>query len=309
MWCCAFLVLVVAVLIGVPCHFTYNRSKVTSVREKCAVITGASTGIGITIAEHLAAEGVTEIALAARSAGKLEKVAEGIRAKHAGVKVLVVPTDVAKEADRENLKAKVKAAFGLCEILVNNAGVEKWARFDKVTAEDIDNQLDINLKGLIHLTHQFLPDMLAAKKGHVVNIASFSGKAGGPMAQVYVASKFGVVGFTQAMRSEMQLTDSHVTFHVICPGFITEAGMAADAVRLADPENYDHVLGLVGSSSPLDSAKAVVDAIEYDHPETIVNSSPIRLMTVLSAMFPRFSEWMPVDPKMKAFYLKVGDRA
>merc|ERR1719410_2422293 len=114
-------------------------------------------GIGVTIAEHLAANGVAQLVLAARSVSKLEKVAEEIRKKYAGAKVLVVAADVAKDADRKNLKAKVKDACGTSGILVNNAGVERWGKFEKVTAETIDLQLDINLKGLIHLTHEFLP--------------------------------------------------------------------------------------------------------------------------------------------------------
>eukprot|EP00746_Dinoflagellata_sp_MGD_P012646 gnl/MRDRNA2_/MRDRNA2_127026_c0_seq1.p1 gnl/MRDRNA2_/MRDRNA2_127026_c0~~gnl/MRDRNA2_/MRDRNA2_127026_c0_seq1.p1 ORF type:complete len:311 (+),score=61.05 gnl/MRDRNA2_/MRDRNA2_127026_c0_seq1:79-1011(+) len=308
MKCCAFLVLALAILIGVPLHFTYNRSKVTSVKGQCAVVTGASMGIGVTIAEHLAAEGVTQLVLAARSVSKLEKVAEDLRKKYAGTTVLVVAADVSKDADRKQLKAKVTKAFGSCGILVNNAGVERWGSFEKVSAETIDFQLDVNLKGLIHLTHEFLPDMLAAKKGHVVNIASFAGKMWGPFSQVYVASKFGVVGFTHAMRSEMMLRETGVTFHVICPAFITDVGMAADAISKADPVNYEHVIGLFGSSTPMDSAKATVDAIEYDHPEIMLNSPPLRPLVILAAMFPRITEWLPMDEQTKAFYMNVGNR-
>jgi len=256
--------------------FPFGRpgsAKTCELTGKSAVVTGASEGLGVAMVHRLAAEGVTKIALAARRRDKLEQVAAELRQKHPGTTVLIVETDVAKFCDCERLAKEAFENFGSCDILVNNAGVPGVVPFDSAPAGRIDAIVDINLKGTLYLARCVLPSMVQTGRGHIVNIASLAGKGIEPYNSIYAASKYGVVGWSHALRAEMRTRKTGVTVHVICPGFVTDAGMAT---TLSQQLNVDAVQATVleaaGSSSPGDVADAVICAIRNDVPEMIVNS-------------------------------------
>lgn len=306
--CINILVVALAVLFALPALKMYSTGKQHSLEGKCAVVTGASAGIGVIIADELAANGVTKLVLAARSMDKLEAVVATLQNDHPSIEAIAVQTDVADPNSRRKLHARATDFFGdTCSvILVNNAGVERWKAFTRMTEEEIDLTLDVNLRGLIYMTKLFLPNMLEQDSGHVVNIASLAGKVGGPFSQIYAASKFGVVGFTASLRREMDLLRSSVTHHVICPGFITEAGMAADG--MSNIPHYDDVLQQSGSSTPRDSAKAVVRAIEYNEGEILVNSIPMQPLLALQELFPPLFEWIPLPEWQREFWTAIANR-
>jgi short-subunit dehydrogenase len=247
-------------------------------RGTIAIVTGASKGIGVYIARALAKEGVN-LALAARSVDELETVRKEMEAL--GVKAIAVQCDVTKPADRATLIARTEAELGPIDILVNNAGIERIAHFDKAPANDFTDTIAVNLEAPILLTHAVVPGMLARRKGHVVNIASAAGKVGVPFGTSYCATKHGLVGFTHALRAEYR--GNAVGFSVVCPGFVTDVGMA-DRWSLQGVK----MPRIAGSCSPEKVASVTVDCIRKNRAEVIVNTPPIGPLIVFASIAPRF---------------------
>jgi short-subunit dehydrogenase len=253
-----------------------------NLRGGTAIVTGASRGIGVYIARALAAEGMN-IALAARSAAELDLVRAEIEAL--GVRAIAVPCDVAKADDRVELVRRTEAELGPIDVLVNNAGIERVARFHEAMESDIVDTLAVNLEAPMLLTRAVVPGMLARKRGHVVNIASGAGKVGVAYATSYCASKHGLVGFTNALRAEYR--GRGVGFSVVCPGFVTETGMYDrwDQRGIRAPK-------IAGSSKPTKVADVTVQCIRRNRAEVIVNTPPIRPLVVLANIAPSIVPWM-----------------
>jgi short-subunit dehydrogenase len=259
-----------------------------------AIITGTSRGIGVYIARALAEQGVN-LSLAARSEGELEAVRAEMAAL--GVNTIATVCDVVKPEDRARLIERTESELGRIDILVNNAGIERVRRFEEAAEADFTDTLAINLEAPILLTRAVVPGMLARKRGHVVNIASGAGKVGVPYGTSYCASKHGLVGFTNALRAEYHA--SPVGFSVVCPGFVTDAGMYDrwENRGIKAPK-------LAGTSSPEKVASVTVSCIEKDRAEVLVNTPPIRPLVVLANIAPGI-----VPRLMKAFgYSGVFER-
>ncbi|CAE8668727.1 unnamed protein product [Polarella glacialis] len=286
--------------------------QVHEVKDKCAVIIGASTGIGVQIAHVLASEGISKLVITARSKEKLDAVAANITKHYPETQVFAVKSDVSKPEDRTALAETVAKTFGSCPtILVNNAGVEYFLHMELQSVKPkIDQMIDINIRGLIHVTNDFLP-MLIRSGGHIVNIASISGKATSIGANVYSATKYAVVGFSLNLRADMRHRKLGVSVHCVIPGFVTEAGMGDDmGKQIGLP--MESVTDLAGFSRPIDTANAVVEAIKYDHPEMIVNSLPFWPAIVIQTIFPRFWDFffelpLPLVQRSNAWIDKVTD--
>jgi short-subunit dehydrogenase len=251
-------------------------------RGGTAIVTGASRGIGVYIARALATEGMN-LALAARSATDLEQVRAQIAAL--GVRAIAVPCDVASASDRTELIRRTEAELGPIDVLVNNAGIERVARFHEAEESDIVDTLTTNLEAPMLLTRAVVPGMLARNRGHVVNIASGAGKVGVAYATSYCASKHGLVGFTHSLRAEYR--GRGVGFSVVCPGFVTETGMYDrwDRRGIRAPR-------IAGSSTPTKVADVTVRCITRDRAEAIVNTPPIRPLVVLANIAPAIVPWM-----------------
>jgi NADP-dependent 3-hydroxy acid dehydrogenase YdfG len=182
---------------------------------KVAAITGASSGIGEATAVALAAEGCT-VALGARRKDRIDALAERIEAD--GGRALAIETDV---ADEESAQAFVTAAheqLGGLDILVNNAGVMLLGPVAGAETEEWRRMMEVNGLGLLYCTHAALPIMGAAGSGHMVNVSSVAGRSAAMGAGVYNFTKFGVVGFSEALRQECALANVRVT--IIEPGFV-----------------------------------------------------------------------------------------
>jgi NADP-dependent 3-hydroxy acid dehydrogenase YdfG len=185
-------------------------------QDKTVIVTGASSGIGLEIVEMLAAAGA-KIALAARSMDRLEQAATALAA--GGATAIIVPTDVTREADCRALVQATRDAFGRIDVLVNNAGFAPPATIFETTEEIWDSTLDVCLKGVYLMTRAVLPVMLEqASGGTVVNISSVAGKHGYENRSAYCAAKWGVHGFTEALRAE--LDGQNIYFHLICPAAV-----------------------------------------------------------------------------------------
>jgi short-subunit dehydrogenase len=188
-------------------------------RDAVVVVTGASAGIGRATALRFAREGST-VVLAARRLERLEALAEQIAA-HGG-NALAVRCDVSVAEDLDALRARVEEIHGRCDVLVNNAGVPQGGSFQRLSAQEIERIVRINLLGVVLGTHAFLPMLLAQRRGHVVNVASLAGRFAVPGAAVYSATKHGVVAFSESLHYELKPKGILVT--TVNPGFTRTEG-------------------------------------------------------------------------------------
>ncbi|KDN22194.1 SDR family NAD(P)-dependent oxidoreductase [Amycolatopsis rifamycinica] len=223
----------------------------THLRDKFAVVTGASTGIGAAIAERLAASGA-HLVLVARSAGKLDETAERLSRRH-GVTVRTVPLDLAA-ADAPTRLAKTLADEGIeVELLVNNAGVSSRGPALDGDPARFRSLIDVNVTALTELTTLLVPAMVARGHGAVVNIASTGGYIPSPYLAVYSATKAFVVSFTQALWAETRGTGVRVV--AVSPG-PTKTPMNARGTRSPEAVAATVVRALAGTGPAVIDGKA-----------------------------------------------------
>jgi 3-oxoacyl-[acyl-carrier protein] reductase len=185
-------------------------------KEKVAVVTGAGTGIGRAISLAYAQEGA-RVVLVGRTEATLSRVADEISTL--GGEGLVVRADVSDPADIARVVQETNSRFGYAHILVNNAGVFIYKGFLSLTQDDWDATINTNLKGVFLCCQGFLPGMIAQKQGNIINISSIHGKIGDANLAAHCASKFGVIGLTQALAREV--IDYNINVNVICPGQVS----------------------------------------------------------------------------------------
>jgi short-subunit dehydrogenase len=192
------------------------------------LITGASSGIGAATAQLFAAEGY-RVVLAARRKEQLDALAASIQVQ--GGETLVVPTDISQLEQIENLVSQALENFGQVDVLLNNAGLGRLDWLEKLDPKkDIEFQVQVNLLGMIQLTHAVLPHMITRKHGHIINMGSIAGLIATPTYSVYAATKYGLRGFTEALRREVSIHGIEVTG--IYPGGVaTEFGEKARIKR------------------------------------------------------------------------------
>mmetsp|Transcript_61816 Transcript_61816/g.128256 ORF Transcript_61816/g.128256 Transcript_61816/m.128256 type:complete len:324 (+) Transcript_61816:48-1019(+) len=280
-------------------YVTFFRKKAYELTGLCCAVTGASDGLGVYIANALAAEKVSKLVLGARREEKLQDVKADLMKRFPSLEVLTVKLDVTDSNSRSEFLRRA-TAFGPCQVLINNAGVDRNAFFDAMSDSDMDAMLQTNLVGTIHLTKIFLQEMLKGQRGHVVNISSISAKFAVPFGSIYGASKAALSSLTASLRLEMILEKRPVTFHCVSPGLVVDAGMAAKtsdklgvSVRRAG--------GFVGWTTPEKVANAVVRAIHYDEADIVVNSVPVQVAWAVAAFFPKV--WEISIPFMSALGL------
>ncbi len=179
---------------------------------KCALVTGASGGIGEAIAVALHAQG----AAVALSGTREEKLAG--TAARVGSRVYVLPCDLRERGQVANLVAQAEAAMGQLDILVNNAGITKDNLFMRMKDEEWDSVIAVNLTPAFILCRAALRNMMRRRTGRIINIASISGIVGNPGQGNYAASKAGLVGMTKSLAREV--ASRGITANCIAPGFI-----------------------------------------------------------------------------------------
>jgi short-subunit dehydrogenase len=260
---------------------------------RVAILTGASRGLGVDVARALAKAGC-DLALAARSQTELEQVAEEIRGM--GRRTIAVPCDVSSSDDRKRLVDATLAEFGKIDVLVNNAGIELTAFYEEQPEEEIAHLINVNLTSAMLLTRAVLPHMLERKSGHIVNMASLAGKVPVPYSVPYSTSKAGMIAFTEGIRNEFK--GRGVSASVICPGFVSDAGMYADWEK----ESGVKATALTRPVSPQRVANNVVKAIQRNRPEMLVFWMPARATAALAEIAPgTFERIFPVFGSIKVF--------
>lgn len=198
-------------------------------QDKVAIITGASSGIGAATAHELAGCGA-RVVLAARRAAELQEQAHTIN--KAGGLAIALPTDVTELAQVERLVECATDAFGSVDILVNNAGIN-WARpLVETPREEIIRLLRVNLLGAMLMTRLVLPQMQERNHGTIISVGSVAGRV--PIEPLYSATKFGVRGFTLALRR--QLAGSGISVSLVTPGNIETRMTSGLQERMPGPE-------------------------------------------------------------------------
>lgn len=187
--------------------------------DRAAIVTGASSGIGLAITEMLGQEGYA-VTMAARRPEKLQDAVAQLEGK--GFAVHGVAAHVGDEEEIKKVVAEHSQRFGRLDVLVNNAGVGVGATVGEIVTKRLDMQLDVNLRSIVLFYRECLPLLQQAAADHnnalVVNTASISGKKGEPWLSVYSATKHGVVGWTEAMNKE--LGGQGIKSTALCPAFV-----------------------------------------------------------------------------------------
>jgi len=221
---------------------------------KVAVVTGASKGIGASIAKHMAAEGAAVVVNYASSKAGADKVVAEI-VKHGG-RAVAVHADVSKQADVQRLFAETKKAFGKLDILVNNAGIYKFAPLSEVTPEHFYEQFDLNVLGLLLATQEAVK-LFGPAGGSVINISSVAATMSFPNISVYGATKAAVNSITRNLAAE--LGPHKIRVNAINPGMVETEGVHTAGIADSEMRKQTEAqtpLGRIGQ--PQDIAPAAV---------------------------------------------------
>ncbi len=221
---------------------------------KVGVVTGASKGLGASIAEHLAAEGASVIVNYATSKAGAEAVVSRIAKK--GGKATAVQADVAKPAEIERLFQETKKAYGKLDILVNNAGVYEFAPLEQITPEHIQKHFSLNVAGLL-LTTKEAVRLMGPEGGSIVNIGSIVGPMPAPQASAYSASKAAVDAISVSLATE--LGPKKIRVNSLDPGMVETDGLRAAGLNEGEfRKQQDRETPLGRIAQPEDIAPAVV---------------------------------------------------
>lgn len=208
-----------------------------------AVVTGASQGIGLAIAEELASLG-SQVVLLARHQDALDKAAERLTAQ--GVEPLALVCDVQRADSVRKAFETILARFGHVDVLVNNAGVGVFGPVHEMAEADWDAVLNTNLRGAFYCAKAVIPQMIRQRSGHIINISSLAGRNGFAGGSVYCASKFGLMGLSYSMAEDLRSYGIRVS--VICPGSVfTEFSPHAgkNPKNMLQPSDVARVVGLL----------------------------------------------------------------
>ena len=225
---------------------------------KTALITGAGRGIGRATAIAFAKEGIN-LGLVGRTSANLEKVVKEI--EEYDVQVTMATADV---SDNESVIAAVehiKSELGSIDILINNAGIGKFAKFLEQSPEDFKNMIDVNLMGTYYVTRAVLPGMIEQSSGDIINISSTAGERGGAVTSAYSASKFGLLGLSESLMQEVRKHNIRVT--ALTPSTVATDLAITENLTDGNPENV---------MQPEDLAELMVAQLKL-HPRVFIKSA------------------------------------
>ena len=213
---------------------------------RTALVTGAAGGIGRAIALRLARDGC-DVGLVDLDLPGAEETADQVRAL--GRRAAVVVCNVASRDSVRSALAVLAEALGPVDVLVNNAGILRQARFVDLTEKDWRDTMSVNLDGVFHCTQAVLPGMLARKSGCIVNMSSWTGKKGVPNHAAYAATKAAVISLTQSIAGEV--AEHGIRINAVCPGTIVDTQMRVEAEALNKAQGLPDVDTRVKTMIPM----------------------------------------------------------
>ncbi len=223
-----------------------------NLKDKVAIVTGASDGLGKQIALKLAKEGVS-LALVARNEEKLKEV-QSETEKLGSPKVNIYSCDISDSKQVENAVRQIEVDFNEIQILLNIAGVwQKLGLLEDISIEEIDKVIDIDLKGMIYMTQRVLPILKRQKEAIIINDSSNSGVTAQPGQSVYSAAKWGVRGFTDVLKEDLKDTSVRVAAFYqggTNTGLFNKSGEHLDQDKFIDPESLADVVVFMLSRPP-----------------------------------------------------------
>jgi short-subunit dehydrogenase len=250
-----------------------------SLSGRVAAITGASSGIGLACAKHLAREGVA-VVLGARRTSLLEASAHQI--VEAGGRAAIVPMDVAREEDVQSLAQRAVRDFGRLDIMICNAGFGYYGTIEDTPSDVMQRMMTVNYMGTFYGTRAALPIFRAQNSGHLIFISSIVGRRGIAFMGGYSASKAAQAGLAESLRTEFSGTPIHVS----CVFPISTRTEFHDAMA----RDYGHAVSGLGPKQSVDDvARAVVRCVHRPRPE-VYPHAPSRALALLNVVAPRFTD-------------------
>ncbi len=242
------------------------------IKDKVAIVTGASSGIGYATALALSKAGAN-VAIGARRTDRLSKLENEITKN--GGKVFSQKLDVTKKSDCDSFVAAIIKKWGGVDILINNAGLMPLSFVKNLKVDEWDQMIDVNIKGVLYCTAAVIPHMLEKKSGHIVNISSVAGRIVFPSGSVYCATKHAVTAFSEGLRQEFS-TRSNIRVTCIEPGVVSTelTGTITDDSLKSFVENSKKMQSLNAE----DIANAILFAVETP-PHVNVNEILVRPTT------------------------------
>lgn len=250
-----------------------------TLKGRVAVITGASSGIGLACARHLAQHGAA-VVLGARRTDRLDAAVAEIRT--AGGRAEAVTADVTVEADVVGMTDVARERFGALDIMICNAGFGFYGLVEDTPADVMQRMMDVNFMGTFYGARAALPIFRSQGRGHLILVSSIVGRRGIAQMSGYSATKAAQVGFAESLRAEVAGSDIHVS--VVFPISTTTE------FRSAMDRDYGHsVSGLGPKQTADDVARAVVRCIERPRPE-VYPYGRARLLSILNVVAPSFTD-------------------
>ncbi|QDU31424.1 Ribitol 2-dehydrogenase [Anatilimnocola aggregata] len=256
---------------------------------KHALVTGASSGLGLAIVRQLTAAG-TKVALVARDAAKLQQTIAALQLP--AEQTLAIAADITQQADVDRLAATVEQTWGQLDLLVNCAGKSSRGKIEETTPEQFQELWELNFLAAVRCTRALLPPLLASQ-GHVVQIGSLASKSTSKFLGAYPAGKFALAAYSQQLRLELGDRGLHVL--LVCPGPIArdDAGSRYDTQAADLPAEARQPGGGVKLKGiqPDDLARRILRACERRQPELIVPAKA-RLLFTISQLWPTLGDWL-----------------
>ena len=252
---------------------------------KVAIVTGASSGIGMETVFALVRRGYA-VVLAARREDRLEQVVRRCREIASGAAVEAVVTDVSDRVGVESLVGGAVEKFGRVDVLVNNAGSGMFARVHELSEADVRELFEVNFYGVLYGCQAVAPIMIARRSGHIFNVSSVIGKRGTPFHGAYCATKFAVCGLTDSMRVEMKPYGVKVTN--VCPTLTASEFFDHSRMEPRARSKYEADRKMMPASKV---GRKIAATVGKSKPE-LVFSVGGKFLVTLSALWPRAADWI-----------------